>query len=298
MDIREKLNYIKQLNIVDHLESLNIYPSKIVNCNYWYTSPLRNEKTPSFKVDRTKNLWFDFGLGKGGSLIDFILLYKDWTIGDLIRNSNGNYPNSISNIPAPAINKKADHKIEILSSKTISSYPLVDYLKSRKIPLDVAQKYCSEIHYRLGEKEYYAIGFKNDSGGYELRNKYMKLSTSPKDHTTLLNNATRICVFEGFFDFLSFIAITKNQQPSADFLILNSLSFFEKAKHILNRYDNVDLFLDNDAPGQNCSQAACQENSNYKDQSKLYSQNKDLNEWLILFGKQQKQKHSGLGFKT
>lgn len=40
-------------------------------------SPFKNERTPSFKVSNVKNIWKDFGSGKGGtSIIDFIQAYK------------------------------------------------------------------------------------------------------------------------------------------------------------------------------------------------------------------------------
>lgn len=41
------------------------------------SSPFKNERTPSFKVSNVKNIWKDFGSGKGGtSIIDFIQEYK------------------------------------------------------------------------------------------------------------------------------------------------------------------------------------------------------------------------------
>lgn len=40
-------------------------------------SPFKNERTPSFKVSNVKNIWKDFGSGKGGtSIIDFIQAYR------------------------------------------------------------------------------------------------------------------------------------------------------------------------------------------------------------------------------
>ena len=36
----------------------------------WYSAPYRTERTPSFKVDIAKNVWFDFGMGKGGDIFD------------------------------------------------------------------------------------------------------------------------------------------------------------------------------------------------------------------------------------
>ncbi len=48
------------------------------------------------------------------------------------------------------------------------------------------------------------MGFKNNFGGFELRNKYFKGSSSPKEITLISNNSPdRLNVFEGFMDFLS-----------------------------------------------------------------------------------------------
>ena len=54
-----------QIDMVDYLLSLGYQPQKIRSENHWYISPLRNEKEPSFKVNKTKNVWSDHGLGKG-----------------------------------------------------------------------------------------------------------------------------------------------------------------------------------------------------------------------------------------
>jgi hypothetical protein len=50
------------------------------NQDHWYLSPLREEKTPSFKVDRRINVWYDHGTGKGGDLIDFGTLFYRCTV--------------------------------------------------------------------------------------------------------------------------------------------------------------------------------------------------------------------------
>jgi hypothetical protein len=40
-------------------------PKTIRRNDYWYLSPLRNEKTPSFRITRKLNVWYDHGMGKG-----------------------------------------------------------------------------------------------------------------------------------------------------------------------------------------------------------------------------------------
>ena len=61
------------ISIKDYLESLGILP--VVDKLYYgmYHSPLRQDDTPSFKVDYGVNLWCDFGTGEGGSLIDLVM---------------------------------------------------------------------------------------------------------------------------------------------------------------------------------------------------------------------------------
>jgi hypothetical protein len=114
--------------------------------------------------------------------------------------------------------------------REISSLVLIRYLHKRRIPVDLAMKFCKEIDYELYGKQYYAIGFKNNAGGYELRNEKFKASSSPKDDTLLKNNAGKIFCFEGFFNFLLTSQFHQQQeQPKTDFLILNSTSFFEKS---------------------------------------------------------------------
>ena len=60
-------------------------PEKILRNSYWYISPLRDEKTPSFKVNRTMNHWYDFAEGKGGNLVDFGTLYHQCSVSDFLQ---------------------------------------------------------------------------------------------------------------------------------------------------------------------------------------------------------------------
>ncbi|HEU4606900.1 MAG TPA: CHC2 zinc finger domain-containing protein, partial [Chitinophagaceae bacterium] len=74
----------KQIDLVDYLASLGYQPQKVRNGDYWYHSPLREEKTPSFKVNRKLNVWYDHGTGKGGDLVDFGTLYFNCNITDFL----------------------------------------------------------------------------------------------------------------------------------------------------------------------------------------------------------------------
>ena len=276
----------RELDMVDYMSKLGHHPFNVSNNNYWYLSPLRTEKTASFKVNRKLNRWFDHGTGKGGNIIDFGVLYHHCTVTELLQSIQGNccfhevgfHQQDLSDI---------ENRLIILQDFMIASTALLRYLEQRKIPCWIANLYCREIRYQLKGKIYYSIGFKNDAGGYELRNQYFKNSCFPKGITTIKNGSEKVAIFEGFFGFLSFLVVHTND-PSFhwDCCILNSLSFFVNARPFLAQYEAIHLFLDKDRAGQNCSQYALQSDKRYIDQSNLYAGNKDLNESIVGLGKQ------------
>ena len=276
----------KEKDLVDYLAKEGFQPAKIRGNNYWYLSPLRQEKTPSFKVDRKLNLWYDFGIAKGGNLVDFAILYNNCTIAEFLQGQASNLSFDQPGFYTPSIDSaNASGTIKIIDSKPLHSLALLQYLKRRNISIKIAEKYCCEISFELHSKSYYSIGFRNDSGGFEMRNQWCKNSSSPKGITTIKNGAKKVAVFEGLFDFMSFLVLLQND-PSGnwDFCILNSLSLFQKAQSFLLQYNSIHLFLDNDAAGQNCSRAALKMDKKYVNQSGLYKNYKDLNEWVCHHG--------------
>ena len=124
-------------------------------------------------------------------------------------------------------------------------------------------------------------------GGFEIRNPYFKASNSPKGITTFDSNSDEVIVFEGFIDFLSFKAI-RQQEPEDrfDIVVLNSVSFFEAARPFMEKHKAIRLYLDRDVTGQNCSQYALSLSNKYKDESRLYQNYKDFNDWIVNFGRQ------------
>ena len=165
---------------------------KIRNNDYWYLSPLREEKEASFKVNRKLNVWYDHGLGQGGNIIDFGILYHHCSFKEAmeklqeifsfhpqiptVQQHYSGTQNGRDNALEPAI--------KVIAAKPITHPVLCRYLESRKIPLEIAEKYCKEIDFELHNKKYFAIGFENNSGGFELRNEHFKGSSSPKNVTT------------------------------------------------------------------------------------------------------------------
>lgn len=273
----------KQMDMVDYLATLGYHPSKIKNNDYWYCSPLRKERTPSFKINLKQNVWYDHGTGQGGNLVDFGVLYHNCSVKELLEKLNGNLS---FHQPIKKDLTAIESPIKILSERTIVSLSLLRYLKQRRIAGNVAKKYCSEISFSVNGKVNSAIGFRNDEGGFELRNQWFKGSSSPKTITSIDEGNKEVAVFEGFFNFLSYQTINQNQSfKPTNFLILNSTSFFEKSRLIMERYDAVHLFLDRDKAGQKFRQMALSWNRKFRDESALYKGYNDFNEWMQQIGK-------------
>lgn len=295
----------KQIDLVDYLAALGHRPQKIRNKDYWYLSPLREEKTSSFKVNRSLNSWYDHRIGKGGNLIDFGIFYFNCTIRDLLQHlsqyqstptsffqQHSPTHNLLASAPSFADEKKetfSEGKIIVLEARPLSEISLLKYLKKRHIPLAIAEKFCKEIDFLIYCKTRTVIGFQNNAGGYELRSADFKGSSSPKDVTFLDHNKEQLNVFEGFFNFLTYLEINKNDSAHlTNFLILNSLSFFQKERDRMEQHKQIHLFLDSDSAGVKFTQQALQWSKNYIDQSHVYKKYKDLNECLI---KQQEPRH-------
>lgn len=278
----------KTIDLVEYLASLGLTPSKIRKEEYWYLSPLRDERTASFKVDRKQNVWYDHGLGKGGNFIDFAVLYHHCSVKELLEKLENNLsfhqqPVSVS----LAVSQQP--LVKIIAERNLMSLPLLRYVRQRRVSEEVARKYCREITFTLHDKTWSAIGFKNNEGGFELRNQLFKGSSSPKAVTSIENGSKELAVFEGFFNFISHQSIHQNLPlSSSDFLILNSTSFFEKSRSLMEQHDAVRLFLDRDKGGQRCTELALSWGKKYRDESGLYKGYNDLNEWMQQIGKSMK----------
>lgn len=279
----------KRIDMVDYLASLGYQPQKIRSQDYWYLSPFREENTASFKVNRKLNLFYDFGIGQGGSIVDFGMLFHHCTIPEVLERLQSflsfHRHQVISQLPpvgpAPHFSNE-EKKIRVIGDATITSPALLHYLEVRCIPLQLSQQFCREIRYSLYGKDYYAIGFKNDAGGYELRNPYFKGSSSPKATTFIDNGASEVSVYEGFFSFLSFLMIHQEKNlPVTNYLVLNSLSFFKKSRELMEGHQTIHLYLDRDKAGITQTHQALVLDRKYQDCSHIYGNYKDLNQFLI-----------------
>jgi hypothetical protein len=275
----------KTIAITQYLYNLGIEPTKLRGNDHWYRSPFREERTPSFKVNSRLNVWYDHGTGEGGTIIDLAAKLHQCTYQEAAEKlTNGNFQKA----PPSIVNRKVaqpENKIEIIGVNPITDPRLIKYLNQRCIGLDIANRYCREIDFSIGSKTYTAIGFPNQSNAYELRNRWFKGSCSPKDFSFIDNGEKKICVMEGFMDFLSVLSFEsweiKQFAANSNFLVLNSLRLLKRSLPILQSYKEVNLFLDNDIAAKEAKENLREKEIRFNDASTLYRGHKDVNEYLI-----------------
>ena len=276
MDARQ----MREIPIADFLNAMGIHPTKQKGNALWYSAPYRMERRPSFKVDINRNVWFDFGTGKGGDIFDLageFIGSEDFLLRAAFIPKSGTCPFPV--IERPQRNEEKEPIFEDIWVRPLQDTRLLGYLEERGINAHVAIPNCEEVRYRVHGKRYYAIGFRNDARGLELRNRFFKGCIPLKD-ISLKRNGSDVCsVFEGFMDYLSAIQLGI---IASDWLVLNSVSNVEKAVKVLQGYERIECFLDNDEAGRRTFQRLhdCF-GERVIDRSSLYADHEDLNEFLL-----------------
>jgi 5S rRNA maturation endonuclease (ribonuclease M5) len=260
------------------LESVNLFPVKENRKTAFYFALDREEKIPSLSVDFVKNKAFDFGTGKSYDVISIVQQMNQCSVSEALKylsTLNFSVQNEIQN---KKIKQQKEYKI--LNVREIQHPALVQYLKSRKVYEQ--KELVKEIEYELNDKKYFGVGFFNNSGGVEIRNKYSKICLGKKDVTLLkneLNSFNEILIFEGFFDYLTYKNLEKKENSNSDYLILNSTAMLFKVEETLKKYNKISMFLDNDSNGGFVKSKIQNQYKNLEDCSLIYQKFKDLNEW-------------------
>lgn len=277
---------IKSIPLAAFLSRLGHEPAVRKGTRLWYKSPLRQEQTPSFKVDTALNCWYDFGLGRGGNIIDLATeLYQSTDLRYLMRCIVNSCPvPSAQTVTSSYPQRHSAPSMERFEVVPLEHRALFAYLQERGIPAHIATANCKEAQYSVNGKFYYAVAFENVSGGWELRNRYFKGCRRRKDISYLPwardGPSAECAVFEGFIDYLS--ALTLGIISGADTIILNSVVNVNKAVPFLRGYRTINCYLDNDTAGQTAlSELTAIYSLTVIDRSTLYSEFNDLNDYLV-----------------
>ncbi len=283
-----KIQDLKQYPITNYLQSLGLEPVKSVGKELVYYSPKTNEKTPSFFVNPSKNLFKDHSGGNGGDVIRLVQYLQDLDFTTACNHLEKIGNGGVNHFPKKNFyfsrNEEINPKntITITNVKPLQSNSLIAYCESRNIPFHIAFKFLHEVHYSNNGKSYFSLGFRNDKGGFELRNQMFKGCTTPKAITTFeVPESKAVYLFEGFFDFLSALSFFGTSKPLNTVIVLNSLSLLSQAKERLNKAQKIHCFLDRDKQGIATVEKLKMDNFSIVDRSVVYESYKDFNDFLM-----------------
>ncbi len=264
-----------------------------------YHSPFREDKDASLHIDPARNIWFDHGAGIGGGNIDLVMRCRHCS-----PHEAAEYILSIpvpSKMPCPSIEEDGPAKPKpkadrVLLVRELQCRYLLDYVSSRGIPANLASRYCKEIviRGRSLRKTYDVIGFPNNAGGYALKSPTGFKSTTKSGITTVDTagefsekvTSVTVTVFEGVFDFLSWLACVRNVAPSTDVLVLNSVANVKRAIPYLLLHRTVICCLDNDDAGRAALETIRSQGTTVNgpiviDGSLFYAGYNDVNDWWV-----------------
>ena len=275
---------LKKISIINILNKLNIESVEKKKEEFWFKAPWRNEQTASVKCKN--NLFFDFGDSFfKGNTIDFIMKLFNYNFKDAVKWLQDESVSFSFHQPENIFPKKIDNKqsYSIIKIQTLQNTILIEYLKSRKLNIELCKKYLVEVYYQLNSKKYFGVGFKNDLGGIEIRNKYAKLCLGKKWYTSIKGKSNQLIVLESWSDFISLMMLFPKTESQFDFVVLNTLSMLNKLDTVYEEYKNVFLALDNDKAGTKATQKYLEIlGAKCTDIRYLYKNgSKDLNDYLL-----------------
>lgn len=270
------INKATKIPIEQVLYWMGVYPQRISGFDIWYINPFNDEKKVTFKINTKLNKWYCYSSGFGGNIVDFIIRKSGCCVTDaLIYLNDFDFFLYFHNHNF----KSNDNIIDYIEKiKPVNHIGLILYLYSRGITKYKSISYLKEIHCFISYKKYFALGFRNDNGGFEVVTKHANICLGIKDITCIDNGSITIRVFEDFFDYLSWKEI---ETEISNYMILNSVSLLEKDLKYLNAFSKIELFLKNNFRGNEITLFLMKSFENVIDCRSLYINYKNLNEYLI-----------------
>jgi len=295
MNIQEAL----QVPVSLVLQKMNAQLFKENEKEAWYFSPFRLEKTASFHVELQKNVWYDFGEAEGGDVLNLVCLHlkkskEDHTVVDALRWLANMTQHQPFKVPELSRNKIKPHsKLELKHSTKLGNVSLIKYLQSRGVNVKTASTFVKEvlIYNSATNTRFFAIGFRNEDRGWELRNPFFKGCIAPKTISFIRAEKPKpdsIHLFEGFMDFLTIASQDENLCKESDTIVLNSINCLSQALPYIKDYGYRTLYswMDNDSAGTKATHTLrefvkTQEALTHIPMNHHYFGFKDVNEWHV-----------------
>ena len=246
---QEEINkYVLNFDVETYLHSKGVECFRSAK-GVCFKSPFRTDSNPSATIFANTKIFYDIGTGERMNLLNFIMKLENCNFDAAFQIvSNHITPEPQRSAPDTNTAQAAQYVYRQLQNRN-----LIQYAQKRGISEPTAKNYLSEC-WKNGK--YYYLAFRNDNGGYALRNatdsKFSKVNDGKSGVTTIDNQSDRVVIFEGFFDFLSWVEyMTANGKQARHFnaIVLNSCVNVSYILNALGAYAHIYLLLDNDPKG-------------------------------------------------
>lgn len=197
------------------------------------------------KEGNFNNTEFQYECSDPNDTLKFVSAYLKWcgnscTENDAIRWINNMFVDNSDTFYHPEISEKLC-SLRLKKVSELKHLGLLNYIKSKCIRVDVAKRFLCEL--KLFNKEtgntFSAIGFKNEEGGYEVRNKFYRGYLAPLDISFIrgaLPKPDTIHLFENIVDYMSIVSLQNGKPFEADAIILNSICCLSLAIPYIKNY--------------------------------------------------------------
>lgn len=279
----------EHISICQFLASLGYFPNRRSGKEYFYHSMIRDsDSVPSFCVYDRQGLWYDHGVGTGGTVIDLAKhLWPELAFNDLLLKIQATADLQVEPLAIrPDEHSKHENECHYAIRKIReagTNAAITNYMKSRGVwnPGNPGYK---EVYYSVDngsgeQRHYFAAGWQNQKGGWEVRNKYFKGCLGERAITLVDGNNQRLAVFEGYLDYLS----CRKEFP--DFcdtvIVLNGTAMAAEVKRVALGFNQIRLFLDHGEGGRLATAKLLCDLPHAVDASDMYKGFDDYNEKLM-----------------
>lgn len=263
----------------------------------WYLSPFAPSQPLSFRYNSLSKKWQDLETAQEGTVIDFICCYlksldENHSVADALRFLRNLYAVKLKNVDVED-HFERDGVYEVHTVMPIYHTLLVEYLRKRGLSLSLAQRYLKQVQVKNKKtgKFFYALGLRNEDGGYAIRNEFIKVNIAPRTISFIRGtkrDISRLHIFKDVFDFLSVLAYQKRKAFADDVLILHSYCCMEDAGAYIRNfgYVRVHSWLDNSTVGKQATDNIAtflqsEKQVKHRAMNALYAPHRDVNAFLM-----------------
>lgn len=244
----------EQVPLCALLNHLGHKPAKINGNEHHYFNVLKNAETKStFVVNDQLNIWYDRLTKKSGNVIDFGVAYwPDLNSEQVTEKISQIFQISKQPTKIQTTNgrrKRLAVKIPFYHIEEIKpvgcNIEITAFLQSQGL-WEISIGHLKEVYYHVVDekrrrKDFFAAGWQNENGGWEVRGKNFSGCLGHKGMTFIPGNESSLILFENYIDYLSWKYA--NKLPGPSILILNSPEFLEAAKKRASKFHEVAVFF-------------------------------------------------------